>query len=86
MSSDTRMSISLRKRPCWNRYPGGSGTRFPSTAVRAPALEDLAAATSAAFALCSVSEDAARRHDISLPATDQPHHSLQEMKRGSNRK
>ena len=73
MSSDTRMSMSLRKRPCWNRYPGGSGTRFPSTAGRAPALEDLAAATSAAFALCRVSEDAARRHDISLPATDQPH-------------
>ena len=67
MSPETRMSMSLRKRPWRNKYPGRSGTRFPSTAGPAPVLGDLAEVISPKFALCSVSEGAARRHDISLP-------------------
>ena len=74
ISPETRMSMSLMKRPCWNRYPGRSGTRSPSTAGPAPGLGALAEAISPAFALCSVSGDAARRHDISPPATHQPYH------------
>ena len=71
MSFDTRMSMSLLKRPCKNRYPGRSRTRFPSTAGPMPVLAEV---TSAIFALCSISEGAVRRRDISLPATHHPHH------------
>ena len=68
------MSISLRKRPWRNMYPGRSGMRFPSTAGTVPVLGDLAEVISPTFAFCSVSGDAERRHDISLPATHQLHH------------
>ena len=71
MSPETRMSMSLRKRPCWNRYPDRSGTRFPSTTGPAMKLVEL---ISPIFAFRSVSEDAARRHDILLPGAHQPNH------------
>ena len=74
MSPETRMSISLRKRPRKNMYPGRSGMRFPSTAGMVPVLGDLAEVISPIFAFCSVPGDAERRHDISLPATHQLDH------------
>ena len=41
MPPETRMSMSLRKWPCRNRYPGKPGTRFLSTAGPAPVLGSL---------------------------------------------
>ena len=65
--------MSLRKRPCRNKYLGRPGTRSPSTTDPVPILGDLMEAISLTFAFCSVSEDAARRQDISLLETHQPH-------------
>lgn len=72
MPNEARISMSLRKRPCSNRYPGRPGTRSPSATDPAPILGDLMEAISLTFAFCSVSEDAARRQDISLLETHQP--------------
>ena len=74
MPNEARISMSLRKRPCRNRYPDRPGARSPSTTDPVPILGDLMEAISLTIAFCSVSEDAASRQDISLLETHQPHH------------